>query len=83
MTVAQWILAVLVALAFLAAGAIKLVRSRDALIAGGMEWAADFSTPAVKLIATLEVIGAAGVILPLATGIAPVLSPLAAIGLAS
>lgn len=82
MLVALWIVDVLLALVFLVAGVTKLVRPRDALAALGMAWAEDFSGPAVKAIGALELLGAVGLIAPLATGVAPVLTPLAAVGLA-
>ncbi|MBO1900712.1 DoxX family protein [Leucobacter weissii] len=80
MLIALWIITVLLAIAFLGAGGLKLVKPRSALIDGGMPWAADFSAGFIKTIAALEVLGALGLILPLATGIAPVLAPIAAIG---
>ena len=82
MTVALWIVNAILALAFLAAGGMKAVRPTSALKASGMGWTDDFSPAAVKAIGILEVLGAIGLILPLATGIAPVLTPIAAIGLA-
>jgi uncharacterized membrane protein len=82
MLIAQWIVAGLLALAFLASGISKLAQPREALVKRGMGWAMDVSAPAVNLIGAIEVVGAVGLILPLATGIAPVLSPLAAVGLA-
>jgi len=82
MLIALWIVNALLALAMLAAGAMKLARTKEALVAGGMGWAEQFSTGSVKAIAALEVLGAIGLILPLATGIAPALAPLAAVGLA-
>jgi uncharacterized membrane protein YphA (DoxX/SURF4 family) len=81
MLIALWILTGLLALAFLGAGTMKLIRPRSALVDGGMGWAADFSPAAIKTIAALEVIGAVGLVLPLLTGIAPILSPVAAVGL--
>jgi hypothetical protein len=48
--------------------------------AGG--WVNDFSAGKVKAIGVAEVLGAMGLILPAAIGIAPVLTPLAAAGLA-
>jgi hypothetical protein len=77
-----WVLQIVVALAFLAAGAVKLVRPRPALVSSGMAWADDYSDGGVKGIGALELIGAVGMILPAVTGIAPVLVPLAALGLA-
>lgn len=82
MIIALWILNGLLALAFVAAGSMKLVRPRSALVAGGMAWADDFADPAVKLIGAAEVIGGLGLILPLLTGIAPLLTPIAATALA-
>ncbi|SPL88285.1 putative integral membrane protein [[Actinomadura] parvosata subsp. kistnae] len=83
MNVALWIIAGLLAAAFLAGGTIKLVLPKKKLAAtstGG--WAEDFGTGSVKTIGVLEVLAAAGLILPAALGIAPVLVPLAALGLA-
>jgi hypothetical protein len=47
-----------------------------------MTWAEDFSNSTVTTIGVLEILGALGLVLPWATGIAPVLTPLAATGLA-
>jgi hypothetical protein len=82
MTIAFWIVAGIAAFAFLAAGGMKLVRPVPALKEGGMGWVDDFSTPAVKLIALAEVLGAIGLIVPPLVGIAPILSPIAGIALA-
>lgn len=78
-----WILNVVLAAAFLVAGAVKLLRPRDALLrlGPGMAWTKDFSDGAVKTIGSLEVFGAVGLILPIATGVAPFFTPLAAFGL--
>lgn len=78
-----WILNVLLAGVFALAGAVKLLRSRDALLRSGpgMAWTKDFSDGAVKTIGSLEIFGAVGLILPLATGVAPFFTPLAAFGL--
>ncbi len=47
-----------------------------------MAWVATVSPAAVKAIGAIEVLGALGLIMPIATGIAPVLAPVAAVGLA-
>jgi uncharacterized membrane protein YphA (DoxX/SURF4 family) len=83
MTIAFWIVSGLLALVFLATGSMKLARSREQLIAGGMGYAADFNTAQVKLIGTAQVLGAIGLILPVLAVIAPVLSPIAALALAA
>jgi hypothetical protein len=81
MLIAIWILAALLTLGAIAVGTLKLVRSKSALKAAGMDWTDDFSDAAVRGIGVLEIVGGAGVILPLATGILPILTPIAATGL--
>lgn len=81
MDITLWIIASVLALAFLAAGAMKLVQPKEKLAASGMGWTDDFSPGAIKVIAGLEILAAVGLILPAALGIAPILAPLAALGL--
>jgi uncharacterized membrane protein YphA (DoxX/SURF4 family) len=71
---------VLLAVAFLGAGATKLMQPKEKL-AKNMGWVEDFSQPTVRIIGALEVLGAIGVVLPALTGILPWLTPLAALGL--
>jgi len=82
MNIVAWILQIVLAIAFLAAGGMKLARPKPALVGAGMGWADDFTDTNVKLIGAVEVIGAIGLVVPWATGIAPILTPLAALGLA-
>lgn len=82
MTVALWILNILLAVAFLGAGGMKTSRSRAQLKEAGMGWTDAFSDAGVRLIGIAEVLGAVGLILPLALDIAPILTPLASVGLA-
>lgn len=81
MNVVLWILAGLLAAAFLAAGVMKVARSKEQLASSGMAWVEDFSPGMVKLIGALEILAGIGVVLPAALDIAPVLVPLAALGL--
>lgn len=81
MNIVLWIVAIALALAFLAAGLSKLVQSKEKL-APRMAWVEDFETGPIKTIGALEVLGAIGLVLPGVTGIAPILVPLAATGLA-
>ena len=81
MNIILWIIAGVLAAAFAAAGAMKLTQPKEKLAASGMAWTEDFGTGTVKLIGALEVLAAIGLILPAALGIAPVLVPLAALGL--
>ena len=82
MNVVLWIVAGLLAVAFLGAGLMKLTKPKEDLAASGMAWTEDFSQGQVRAIGVVEVLGALGLILPAVTGIATVLTPLAAAGLA-
>jgi len=81
MNVALWIVAWIAALGFLASGVMKATRPK-AQLQTNMGWVEDFSTTQVKAIGVLEILGAIGLIVPGLTGIAPVLVPIAATGLA-
>jgi uncharacterized membrane protein YphA (DoxX/SURF4 family) len=76
-----WVLQILLALFFLVAGLTKVSQPRAKLVPR-MAWVSDFSDGQVKLIGTLEILGAVGLLLPAVTGILPWLTPLAAAGLA-
>ncbi len=80
MNIALWIIQVLLALAFLMAGGLKLTRPRLAL-AGQMAWVQDFSDAQVKGIGALEVLAAIGLLVPALVHVAAFLTPLAAVGL--
>lgn len=82
MNTALWAVQAVLALAFLFTGGNKILRSKESLAKLGMTFVEDFSAISVKLIGVAEVLGALGLILPRATGIAPVLTPIAAVGLA-
>jgi len=81
MNVFLWIVQVLLAAFFAMAGAMKATQPKDKLVER-LPWVADFSAATVRFIGIVELAGALGLILPAATGIAPVLTPLAATGLA-
>jgi uncharacterized membrane protein YphA (DoxX/SURF4 family) len=79
--VVLWIVAGVLAVAFLGAGLTKIVQPKKKLAESGQGWVEDFSPGAVKTIGALEVLAAIGLILPAALDILPVLVPLAASGL--
>ncbi|WP_144119166.1 DoxX family protein [Catellatospora sichuanensis] len=83
MNLALWIVAGLLAAAYLFSGAGKLIMPKERIAAFGpsAKWVEDFSAGAVKTIGALEVLAAVGLILPAVLDIAPVLVPLAAVGL--
>ena len=79
---ALWVLQILLALAFLFAGSHKLITPREQLVVEPVSaWTNDFSAAEIKLIGVAEVLGAFGLVLPVAIGIAPVLTSLAGAGL--
>jgi uncharacterized membrane protein YphA (DoxX/SURF4 family) len=82
MNITLWVIAGLLAVIFLASGVVKLARPKEKLAASGFGWVDDFSAGTVKAIGVLEILAAVGLILPAAFDIAPVLVPLAAVGLA-
>ncbi|HYH52174.1 MAG TPA: DoxX family protein [Acidimicrobiia bacterium] len=81
MNLVLWIAAALLAVAFLAAGAMKLTQPKEKLAQSGMGWTEDFSPGAIKAIGALEVLAAIGLIVPAALDIVPDLVPVAAVGL--
>ncbi|MEV5475064.1 DoxX family protein [Streptomyces sp. NPDC052207] len=81
MNVVLWVIAALLAAAFLFSGLFKLVLSHEKYIAA-QDWAAAAPRWAPHAIGTLEVLGAIGVVLPAMVNIATVLVPIAATGLA-
>ena len=81
MTIVLWVVAGLLAATFLVSGLMKLVRPKAELKKAGMAWVDLFSPAAVKAVGAVEVLGAIGLVLPAALDIAPILVPLAALGL--
>jgi uncharacterized membrane protein YphA (DoxX/SURF4 family) len=76
-----WVLQVVLAALFAIAGVMKATQPK-AKLAQRLPWAEDFAPATVRFIGVMELLGAAGLILPAVTGIAPILTPLAAAGLA-
>jgi len=81
MNIALWIAAGVLAVAFLAAGAVKVSTPR-AKLQERMAWVEDFTDGQVKAIGAVELLGAIGVVVPGILKIVPILVPLAATGLA-
>lgn len=80
MTIAVWIVSAILAAIYLPAGTMKAFQPKEKLTA--LTWTQRYSTPTVKFIGIAEILGAIGIIVPWLTGIATVLTPIAAIGLA-
>lgn len=83
MNLTLWIIAGLLAGVYLFSGALKLILSKETIasLTASASWVEDFSAGNVKAIGAVEVLAAAGLILPAVLDIAPVLVPLAALGL--
>jgi uncharacterized membrane protein YphA (DoxX/SURF4 family) len=80
MNIAIWIIQGLLAIAFLAAGFMKATTPKDKL-EENMSWAKDFSASTIKLTGISEILGAIGLILPLALNILPILTAISAAAL--
>lgn len=80
MHTALWVVQGLLAVAFIMAGGLKLFTPRLKL-AEKMPWAKTWTDTNVKLLGLAEVLGGVGMIVPGLTGILPVLTPIAAVGL--
>lgn len=81
MNIALWIVQGILALGFIYSGWLKAFQREKAK--ASWHWANDVAGGLVFWIGIAELIGALGLILPQATNIAPVLTPIAAIGLAA
>lgn len=83
MDTALWVCQALLAVLFLASGSAKISMSRERLLATGQSGIAPFPMPVVRLAAACELLAVVGLILPQASGVFPVLTPLAAVGLSA
>jgi uncharacterized membrane protein YphA (DoxX/SURF4 family) len=79
MNIALWVIQALLAVMYLMAGSMKAFMTAKAKET--LPWAKRHPDNYVRLIGTVEVLGALGLILPMLTGILPWLTPLAAAGL--
>ena len=81
MNTALWIAQILLATAFLASGAMKVMKPHGDLIDSGMDYAEDFSPNSVKAIGAIEIVAAIGLVLPPAVDVLPNLAAFSAAGL--
>jgi hypothetical protein len=80
----MWLIQIFLSVVFGAAGTMKLVRSRAQLAANPhMGWVQSIPEAQIKLLGIAEVLGAIGLVAPMATGIAPFLTRVAAVCLAT
>jgi len=81
MNIAIWILQAILGGMFTMAGTMKATQPKEKL-AEKMPWVNDFPAGMVKFIGLSQLLGGIGLIVPWATGIAPILTPIAGAGLA-
>lgn len=82
MNLTLWIISGLLAVIFTVGAMSKLTIPKEKLAAApGGAWVDDFRPGAVKALGALDLLGAAGLVLPATLGRASVLVPLAAVGL--
>ena len=81
MNIVLWIAQGLVALVMIAAGSVKTFLPRERL-EKRMHWAATWPRARIKMLGLAEIAGGLGLVLPMAVGVAPILTPVAALCLA-
>lgn len=81
MNVFLWVLQAVLAAVFGLAGVMHATLPKEKL-RPMLPWVEDFTLTQLRLIGVVELLGALGLFVPAATGIAPILTPLAAVGLA-
>ena len=79
MNIALWIVQIILGLAFIMFGSMKAFQYEKAQ--ASLPWVKDYSKGFVTFIGVSELLGGLGLILPYALGIAPILTPIAALGL--
>lgn len=83
MNIALWIIQAFLCVTFLLVGGIKITQSRLKLRTLLGDWIDDFTREQIKWIGVLEIFGALGLIFPLLFNLAPVITSVAALGLAA
>jgi uncharacterized membrane protein YphA (DoxX/SURF4 family) len=81
LSITLWVAQILLAVMYLMAGGMKLTQPMAGLAAMGMGFATTLPEGFVRFVGAMEILGALGMILPTATRILPILTPLAAAGL--
>jgi uncharacterized membrane protein YphA (DoxX/SURF4 family) len=81
MNIAIWILQGVLGAMFMMSGTMKATSEKSKL-AVKMPWVNDYSAGMVKFIGVSQLLGGIGLIVPWATGILPILTPIAGVGLA-
>ena len=80
MSILFWICQAVAGAMFIMAGVMKSTQPKEKL-APKMPWVNDYSAGSVKMVGISELLGGIGLIVPWATGILPILTPVAAAAL--
>lgn len=80
--ISLWVVQIALAIAFGMAGLMKVSKPIPELAANGMGFVNHMSESMVRFIGSTQILGAIGLILPAALRIKPILTPMAAIGIA-
>ena len=81
MNIALWIVAGVFAFGYIAGGSVKLTMPYEKYVAK-LGWPEDFTPANVRFMGVVEVLGGIGLVLPGLVGVAPILVPVAASGMA-
>ena len=81
MGIVLWTLTAVLIVVFGFSAALKGTQPKDRVLRAGMTGVVDVPVPLMRFIAVCELLGIVGLVVPYLTGIAPVLTSLAAIGL--
>lgn len=79
--IALWVAQILVILVFGSSAAVKGTQSRERTVELGMTGVVNVPLPIIRFTALCEALGVIGLLAPYSTGVLPILTPLAAIGL--
>jgi hypothetical protein len=82
MQIAVWIVSAVLAVGFIGGGLARAVLPVERLTTMGLGWVSALPRGLVRVISALEILGGIGLVLPVLTGVLPILTPLAACGLA-
>jgi hypothetical protein len=82
MNIALWSVQIILAIGFGASAAMKGTWDRERLVRAGQTGVQGLPVPLIRSIALVELLGALGLLAPWASGVAPYLTPVAALGLA-
>ncbi|QHT68942.1 DoxX family protein [Rhodocytophaga rosea] len=80
MNIMLWVCQLFLALLFSYSGLMKSTQARERLVSIGQTGVDGLSYPLIRFIGITEILGALGIIVPWATHILPLLTPLAALG---